>query len=164
MTELNDYIRKKSVAKVSAGVGGTIIMVIFVVLCLTIFAVLSFTAAHSDMKLSNKTLDMTRDYYKIQADAETKLSEIYAVINSSGVTDAIGNIEGIEVSYTGDNETQVYYECHGEQNQKICVTLKLKDDEASGRTTYDILSWNLANIDVPEYEGDLIDLWEGSVD
>ena len=39
---------------VSVGMGGTLVVTVFVVLCLMIFAALSFTTAYSDLKLPLK--------------------------------------------------------------------------------------------------------------
>lgn len=46
---------KPKQSQLGINAGGAIIIIIFVVLCLTIFSVLSFASAYSDKKLSDKT-------------------------------------------------------------------------------------------------------------
>lgn len=150
---------------VSVGMGGTLIITIFVVLCLTIFATLSFTTAYSDLKLAKKTEEMTYDYYAANAKAEEKLAEIYDVIMKSNesVIENISNVEDVSVlEYSEENNNfTIYYEALGQKNQKICVTLNIIYDELNKEPHYEIASWNLANIELPIYEEENFDLWEG---
>lgn len=181
----NEKARKKLTGNVSIGIGGTLIMVMFVVLCLTIFAILSFTTANSDLKLSKKTEESIADYYDIHGRAEEKLSEVYQKLidvqnelmleteNNISITDkfyvvatqkimALDDLSIIK-SYEDnqDNYLTIYYEVFGELNQKICVTLNILYDEIKNQPYYEIVSWNLSNINLPGYEEELYDLWEG---
>jgi hypothetical protein len=156
-------IRKKNNSDI--GFGGTIIIVIFVVLCLMILSTLSFMTAYSDLKLTKKTQEIAADYYAAHGKAEEKLEEIYSILSSETETSAkekIGQLEGVVVS-DGMQEGSRYsvkLEAEGEKNQKICAALDIfYDDE--GRPYYEITSWNLANIELPEYEEEIYNLWEG---
>ena len=62
----------------SAGVsiGMVSILMIFVVLCLTTFATLSFVSARADLKLSKKASDSVSEYYAADSAAETYLAQI----------------------------------------------------------------------------------------
>jgi len=170
-------------SNVSVGMGGTLIITIFVVLCLTIFAALSFTTAYSDLKLAKKTEEMTYDYYAATANAEEKLAEVYDVLIESKeglfmindenlsesetfyniLTENISNI--VDVSIIENNKENhnftMYYEALGDKNQKICVTLNILFDELKKEPSYEIVSWNLANIELPVYDEENFDLWEG---
>lgn len=175
--------KKIRMSNVSVGMGGTLIITIFVALCLTIFATLSFSTAHSDLKLAKKTEEITYDYYVIHGKAEEKLSEIYDIselAKSSIVTiprdnvsksklflefveDNIENVAGvslIERNIENDILT-VYYETLGNKNQKICVTLNISYDAPRNEPHYEIKSWNLTNIKLPAYEDENFKLWEG---
>ncbi|WP_312815951.1 hypothetical protein [Sedimentibacter sp.] len=155
---------------ISMGMGGTLVLVIFVVLCLTVFATLSFTTAYSDLKLVNKTQEMTSDYYIIEGIAEKKLSEIFNTMIAAAHGDIndyyhslsalLSRIEDVTVINSDKNNFNIYYEVHGDKNQKICVTLRISND-ITNKPTYEILTWNLANIKLPVYEEEYIDLWEG---
>ncbi len=157
---------------ISMGMGGTIIIIIFVVLCLMVFATLSFTTAYSDLKLVNKTQEITYDYYTIEANAEIKLSQIYDMMiqaargNSNmdtyykNLSDLLSQTEDLKVLNEDENDFKVYYEVIGNNNQKICVTLKILYNEID-KPNYEILTWNLSNIELPVYEEENFDLWEG---
>lgn len=168
----------KRLSNVSVGMGGTLIITIFVVLSLTIFATLSFTTAHSDLKLAVKTEKISSDYYETSSKAEKMLSNIYsAMMESRENISAEGTAEesklyfdtlskklsGLkDVDFVLEEEKfSVYYESLGEMNQKICVTLEVLYDQDSNVPYYEITSWNLANIELPVYEEENYDLWEG---
>lgn len=147
---------------VSVGMGGTLVVIVFVVLCLMIFAALSFTTAYSDLKLSNKAQEITADYYYIHGKAEEKLAEISEVlhgIDTGGDKTAIfrklPQIDGVQVD---EENSKVSYEAAGQKNQKISVTLNIVYED---RVYYEIESWNLSNIELPVYEDQIIELWEG---
>ncbi|HBC31284.1 MAG TPA: hypothetical protein DC024_08595 [Clostridiales bacterium] len=147
---------------VSAGMGGTLIITVFVVLCLMIFAALSFVTAYSDLKLSKKAQEITADYYYIHGKAEEKLSEISDILydidineDKDSILRKLSVIDGVSVD---EENSSLLYEVSGEKNQKISVTLNiLKTD----RFYYEIEAWNLSNIELPVYEDEIIDIWEG---
>jgi len=170
-------------SNVSVGMGGTLIIIIFVVLCLTIFATLSFTTAYSDLKLAKKTEEMTYDYYAVHGMAEEKLAEVYNVllksnenlnmINDDDLSEAekfyrifadnISDVADVTIieNNEGNNNFTLYYQSLGRKNQKICVTLNILYDELRQKPYYEIVSWNLANIELPVYEEENFDLWKG---
>lgn len=165
-------MKNSRLSNVSIGIGGSLIIVIFVVLCLTIFSVLSFTTAYSDLKLSGKTEQITVDYYDIHGRAEEKLSEISDKMieyngNSSDVfnrfmEEKIREIDGITSVENDDKVLKVSFEVAGDKNQKINVNLDIYYDESSDKAVYDIISWNLSNVELPQYEDEAVDLWEGT--
>lgn len=57
-------------------IGAISILMIFVVLCLTTFAVLSFVTANADKKISTKNAKSVENYYKASARVESTLSQI----------------------------------------------------------------------------------------
>ena len=149
---------------VSVGMGGTLIITVFVVLCLMIFAALSFSTAYSDLKLSKKAQEMTRDYYSIHGRAEEILSQISDVLYDSDVNEKeeiiISKLSAIDFESFIDEENLVAeYEVLGQKNQKINVILNILHD--SKGYYYEIAAWNLSNIQLPIYEDEIIDIWEG---
>lgn len=58
------------------GVGVMSLLAVFVVLCLTTFAVLSLVSARSDRALSQKNADATTSYYAADAQAERQLQKL----------------------------------------------------------------------------------------
>ena len=61
-------------------VGWSSILMIFVVLCLTAFGILSYITAGSDYKLSEKTAQNEQDYYDMLRQSEKKLQTIDAAV------------------------------------------------------------------------------------
>lgn len=169
--------KSTKLSNVSVGMGGTLIITIFVVLCLTVFSVLSFTTAYSDLKLAKKTEEFTNDYYKIHGMAEERLAEIYVVLmsvnESIGTTDtptesfmnnaaeAIIKLYGVSVTELNNDSLTLYYENLGDKNQKLCVTLMVMYDDERNLPYYDIVTWNLEPIELPVFEEENYDLWEG---
>lgn len=150
--------------EVSLGMGGTLIITVFMVLCLMIFAALSFTTAYSDLKLSMRAQDMTVDYYYIHGQAEEKLSQISDVLFDSNINDStnsiIKNLSKIEgLSLIDEENLTVQYQVLGEKNQKISEELNVLND--ANKYYYEITTWSLSNIEVPLYEDEIIDIWEG---
>lgn len=201
---------KSRKSRVSVGIGGTLIITVFMVLCLIIFAALSFTTAYSDLKFSNKSLEITQDYYHIHGEAEKKLAEISDVLKgikdyqTDGIVDKLKSIDGISVSIDeipdsmggtsvsmdsipvsmedtlvsidtnpvitdgtsvvneqpANERIGILYDIQGELNQKINVSLNIFYDTKNELYYYSIVSWNLSNIELPNYEDEIIDLWE----
>lgn len=168
---------KSNMSNASMGMGGTLIIIIFVVLCLTVFSVLSFTTAYSDLKLARKTEQLTHDYYEIHGRAEEKVAEIYATLMSVNeiiisenfkkedfmkrASEAVVKLYGVSTTTLSDDSFSLYYESLGEENQKICVTLKVMYDETKNIPYYNIETWNLSPIKLPIYEEENYNLWEG---
>ena len=145
---------------VSVGMGGTLIITVFVVLCLMIFAALSFTTAYSDLKLSDKALEITTDYYRIHGKAEEKLSEISDILHKTDEDKIISDLSGIDgISFSDDENLIVQYDVLGQKNQKISVELNILHDTKG--YYYEIAAWNLSNIELPVYEDEIIDIWDG---
>lgn len=147
---------------VSIGMGGTLIITIFVMLCIMIFVTLSFATAYSDLKLSKKAQEITADYYNIHGKAEEKLAEISDVLYDININEEKENIlrklSDIDEIAIDDENLIIQYEVLGEMNQKISVALSILH---SDKFCYEIETWNLSNIELPVYEDENIDIWEG---
>lgn len=76
--ERRDCMKRKS--SFFPGVGASSILMIFVVLCLTMFGVLSFVTANADYKISTKNANTVENYYKASSSAQQKLAEIDSVL------------------------------------------------------------------------------------
>jgi uncharacterized membrane protein len=66
----NNYEKQDKQAGMGAQIGSASIVMIFAVLCLTIFAVLSFQTATHEQRLAQKTADAAREYYRADSIAE----------------------------------------------------------------------------------------------
>lgn len=62
--------------RINPGVGAASILMIFVMLCVTVFGILSFSSARSDWKLTEKNADAVQRYYTADAQAQALLQEL----------------------------------------------------------------------------------------
>ena len=121
-------------------VGASSLLVIFAVLCLTVFAMLTLNTAQSATKLSVLSAENTVAYYS----AELEANEILARLrNGEHVQDVI--IDGNVYSYS----------CKISDVQVLNVTVKI--DSAND---YTVLKWQRASAKGFEAD-DLIDIWDG---
>ena len=73
----NNLFKNKKTGSATINAGGAIIIIIFVVLCLTIFSLLSFTTAFADKRLSDRTLLGVQQYYEADTLAERMLAAVW---------------------------------------------------------------------------------------
>jgi len=87
-------------------VGGGSLLVIFAVLCLTVFAALALTTVQADGRLSQKNADAAAAYYAADARAETILAQLRGGTVPAGVTERDG-ICAYTVTISDTQELQV---------------------------------------------------------
>lgn len=63
-----------------SNVGASSILMIFVILCLTIFGLLSLVSAQSEAKLSDKSKTFVENYYAADAQTELSLAQIDSIL------------------------------------------------------------------------------------
>ena len=102
-------------------VGGSSLMVIFIVLCLTIFSLLTLRSAQLGKKLSMDTAETVQSYYEADLQAELILSQLRAGEIPKGVLS-----EG----------TQYSYSCPLSSTQELQVCVEVLPDGS-----FSILRW-----------------------
>lgn len=103
-------------------IGASSLLVIFAVLCLTIFALLSISTVQANGRLSDHAAKAVTDYYKADAEAERILARLRAGENLDGVSQN-GNL------YT--------YTCAVSDTQVLAVQVMVENDN------YTILRWQV---------------------
>ncbi|MEA5002671.1 MAG: hypothetical protein VB081_04150 [Christensenella sp.] len=115
------------------GIGGISILAVFVVLCLTTLATLSFTTAQADLRLAEKTAQAQQQYYAADTQAERMLAEILTDIKgNSGYEDEL-----VKKGYTLTRRTDgaaVEYTVDAGQSKELCVRIGIALD-ANGMPT-----------------------------
>ena len=111
-------------------VGGSMLLVIFAVLCLTVFAVLSLSTVTAEKRLADGAIQAVTVYYEADCRAEM----IYARLRNGE------KVEGVE------QEGNFYrYICPISENQKLVVELQYKDQ------AWSVLCWQaVAQIEMSE--------------
>ena len=89
------------------GLGAVSILAVFVVLCMTVFSILSFTSARADQKLSEKNAQAVQEYYQAESEAEEKLGILLREKTIEDLLEAAVQ-EGCEISNEGWNHLVSY--------------------------------------------------------
>lgn len=121
-------------------IGGSSLLVIFGVLCLTVFALLSLTAAQADKRLSDSSRQAVTAYYE----ADCRAEEIFARLRG-----------GETVPQVRQEGNVFFYNCPISEHQQLAVELQKTDDG------WQILRWQA----VPEEAAveETLSLWDGSI-
>lgn len=94
-----------------AGIGGALILIVFIVLTITSFSILTLVSAKNEMGSVKKSAENAADYYNAEKEAAVKLSEIKTAIENVTDSEEIARIisekgananvaiDGIEVSF-----------------------------------------------------------------
>lgn len=113
-------MNNKKTSSLRPFVGGTSLLVIFAVLCLTVFALLTISTAEAERRLSDVSADAVSAYYMADLEAE----EIFARLRNGELPEGI-TVDGSVYSYT----------CFISETQYIAVKLSYED----GKWT--VISW-----------------------
>ena len=108
-----------------AVVGGSSLLVIFAVLCLVVFALLSVSTVQADERLSQASAETVSAYYQ----ADCRAEEILAQLRSGEMP------EGVVQDGTG-----YHYQCPVTENQVLQVTVMLTGD------SYEVLQWQTVSV------------------
>ena len=87
-------------------VGGSSLLVVFAVLCLTVFALLGFSTVLADKRLSDASADTVKDYYAADLQAEMILAQLRSGETVEGVTE-INGVYSFSCSVSKTQELQV---------------------------------------------------------
>jgi len=127
-------------------VGGSSLLVIFAVLCLTIFALLSLSTVQADGRLSDASAQAVSAYYQADCAAEEILARIRA-----------GQIpEGVEDVGSGLHVYRYAVPISDTQELRVTVTLFAPD-------VYHVTQWQAVST-VDWTPDDSLDVWNGEED
>lgn len=121
-------------------IGGSSLLVIFAVLCLTVFALLGLSTAQAGQRLSEASTAVTAGYYNADAQAEAILAQLRCGEMPEAVTAQGGN--------------RYAYACPISDTQELQVEVQV-----SGKT-YHILRWQ--TVSTADWEaGNEMTVWDG---
>lgn len=124
-----------------AAVGGSSLLVIFAVLCLTIFALLSLSTVQADGRLTAISAETVKRYYE----ADTMAEKILADLRNGIVA------EGVE-----QDGNDYRYSCPVSETQVLNVTVRIEGAEV------EILQWQTESC--TEWEADdRLNVWDGQI-
>ena len=124
-------------------VGGSSLLVIFAVLCLTVFALLGLSTVQAGGRLSEASAEAVSAYYAADCRAEAILARLRA-----------GELpEGVEETVTPEGRTCAYT-CPISDTQTLAVEVRLEG------TDYTVLRWQA--VSTADWAADeTLDLWDG---
>jgi len=137
--------------KSGIGVGSASIVLVFAVLCLTIFSLITFVVAGNDKALTDAKVQLVSGYYEADALAELVLMDILA---ADTIPDSS---RGVDIHTRWDDELEAettYFFCNISDIKALYVNLALRED------SFDILSWRMWDTDDWEFD-DSINVWSG---
>ena len=128
-------------------IGGTSLLVVFAVLCLTVFALLSLTTVQADVRLADASVKAIEDYYA----ADYQAQEILARLRNGEIPDGV-DVAGATASYACPiSDTQ-------ELQVEVLLDYLLLDTETD---SYTVLRWQA--VPTGEWEGnESLNLWDGT--
>ena len=105
-------------------VGGVSLLVVFAVLCLTIFALLSLTTVQADVRLADATAQAVSDYYAADCQAQELLARLRSGERPAGV------------KFYGSDGTYAQYTCPISETQQLQVLVRIGENGA-----WTVLQW-----------------------
>jgi len=150
--------RRKSRAEMGAQIGSASIVMIFAVLCLTIFAALAFETAGYEQRLAEKSASAVEAYYIADGIAEERYLQIYQLLQSDKTAvqlhaelEQLGVVVKLE-----EPQMTLRYAVPIDDMQELQVELLWQENHL-----LQIERWNTATVAQWDYE-DTIQVWDGT--
>lgn len=120
-------------------IGSSSLLIIFLILCLATFAILSLSSAKSDYTASQRLAQHKTEYYEASAKAETILAKIDKALSEGMTADEIvADMDDIFI----ERDDVISYEIPMSEKQALHVALHLTDP-AKCETYYEITTWQI---------------------
>ena len=141
--------------KRSAGihVGSASIIMIFAVLCLTVFSTLSYVTANQEQKLAEKSARAIEQYYAADWQCEAYYEEIYKLLKAGVAASELPQYLDVEVTETG---TAAFIDYAVDIDERQQLQVRLAAEEGALRTEM----WAVA-AKAPHAYSDEIAVWDG---
>ncbi len=139
--------------RASSGIGGSLILIIFIILTVTIFSVLTLVSAQNEIGTVKKTADISKKYYETAAEKCGELKAAFSEITeNSGIVSAAIELGGAASS--DEKGVTVSFMTDIDENRVLETVLRAEQGELK-LISSKIVSKN-EGIDID----DTIDLWE----
>lgn len=144
---------KRDRRSMGVNVGSASIVMIFAVLCLTVFSTLSFVTANHERKLTEKSTIAVQQYYDADWKCEEKYQQIYEKLQSGMKIEELQEL-GVQV----ETEETIHYltyavDIDGQQQIQVCLAVL---PEGNIQTE----QWKVVTTKHWQYD-DHIDVWNG---
>ncbi len=149
--------RESAAGRARINVGSASVVVIFAVVCLTVFSVLSLSTASAEKKLVEKSAQSVSDYYSADllcAETASDLKKATLIAQHEEAIFLTAKAMGVDTTY----KNGIFYFSYAkpiDENQELRVTLSIKDDKMT------VLQWQVFSVGswIPS---DSVDVWDGN--
>jgi hypothetical protein len=142
------------------GIGSASIVLVFAVLCLTIFTVITYTSALADKALADIEARLVQQYYEADTLAELIFSALLAADEMPESLYGINMEKGLDWDLWIET---VSFVCEISDKMELYVELGVFDD------TLSILAWRMRDTggwerdeNINLFDGDFFNLWQGN--
>ncbi len=153
-------------SKHKVNIGLTSLILIFIILCLATFSLLSLSSARGDQSLAARSAQAVTEYYRADAQGEKWLKQADAILQKEAVTGIVSQEEiqslvkkvASQLGCNVDEETgYINTDIFMERGQALHIDLALTGDESR----YEVKSWYV--YDSGNYEiDDSMPVWGGN--
>ncbi|MEG1501006.1 MAG: hypothetical protein RR396_03540 [Clostridiales bacterium] len=167
----DDKMEKERLSGIN--IGGISVILIFIVLAMTMFAVLSAVVAQADYNLTLSYQQSVDDYYQGENKAEEMLGQIDACLKENFSADQssywqnsqqILSAMGLKTELTGD-KFYIAYQVPVNENKVLHIRLAVLSPDQVKDGRYQILSWQIVSQAGDEdYQEDYLTFWDGEID
>ena len=142
-------------SKHKINIGLTSLILIFIILCLATFSLLSLSSARGDQSLAARSARAVTEYYRADAEGEKWLKQADAILQEE--IQALAKKMALELGCDADEETGfVSTDISMDRGQALHIDLALTGDE----NRYEVRSWYV--YDSGNYEiDDFMPVWDG---
>lgn len=127
-------------------IGTSSLILIFIILCLTIFGLLSLSSAESDWKLAQKNAEAVKGYYEADSKAVEFTAMVEGVLSEcSREADDEAYLQMVKKelgSFYQEETGTVQADIRMPYDQMLHVELEINREEEAG---YEILAWNVCH-------------------
>lgn len=146
------------------GVGYVSVMLIFAVICLTVFAVMSFRAASANDGFNVRSGDYLKEYYAADSAAKSRLAELDGIAKSAAESGffedefevAAGALEGVALNRIM-NGFSVNWSVKINERQALLAEASFTNDG-----NFEITRWQTQTISTEDSSDSHIGVWDGS--
>lgn len=144
------------------GTGYVTVMLIFALICLTVFAVLSFQAAYADERLSARTVEYARRYYAADTDAKEILAQLDEIAYESRAEgffaeNFLEQSAQLAALYEEMGAVRAEYSCAINERQEISVCVVFYEDSQKG---FEVRRWQ--TVSDGAQQDSALGVWDGT--
>ncbi|MCI9092532.1 MAG: hypothetical protein HFF36_01915 [Coprobacillus sp.] len=131
--------------KLTVNIGIISFMIIFIILCLITFSVLSLVSAQSNLNMTTRTIEHTNEYYQLSCKGENSLKQIddylYEIYKNSSKENYYQKLTGLKtiIPHIKISNHDVSYTIT-EKNQQLHIQLEII---YPGKQLYKIKAWKI---------------------